>query len=334
MEIPDLVAAVTKTKEAKITRYRSDNNRASGIGYAVPELDGCERRGVYDRTHWEQKELHDVKGQYIFDEGHAQEKQLLRDLDEAGVKIINQQQPFTLYDERPGKNRQVLLTGTIEGRIVVNEVGGHAKDTLTFEIKSMNPMIFSGMNEFEDFRKKTWTLAYMAQIMSYMLGENEEQGLFLLKDKSNGTLKQILVPLDYEMGEAVLRTCERINDHVEAGTLPERRSDVDKCEYCPHRKYCLPDVDFEKGPAVADDPDFERKLDEYMLPQDIIGKTYAEIKKEADALYKKSIAPKMKVSAAGGDLNVQLGKYLLTGKTDAKGTFRPKIKLVGENEKE
>lgn len=329
--IPDIVEAVTKVKEKKIVRYRNETNRASGIGYAVPELDGCLRRGVYDRTHYLEKELHDVRAQFIFDEGHSQEKQILRDMDEAGIKVINQQQPFVIKDTRPGKTNKILLSGTIEGKIVTSETGGHADELLTFEIKSMNPNIFATMNEFEDFRKKPWTLAYMAQIMAYMLGENEEIGLFILKDKSNGTLKQIPVPLDYKLGEAIMKTAEIINDHVDADTLPEKRQDVDKCWNCPHKKYCLPDIDFEVGPSVADDPALEAKIDEYFMPHPQTG-SLVDMKKRADDLWKKAISPKMKVSAQQNDgkLNVILGKYRLTGKTDNRGTFRGKINLESD----
>lgn len=323
MEIPDFVAAVTKVKQAKIKRYASHVNRASGIGYAMETLDGCMRRGVYDRTHSDQKELHDVRGQFIFDEGHNQEAQILRDLDLAGVKIIKQQTPFSMKDKRPGKEHKILLEGTIEGKIELGEEAGHATEELTFEIKSMNPNIFTQMNTFEDFRKKPWTLAYMAQMMSYMLGVGEERGLFILKDKSNGTLKQIEVPIDYDLAEEVLHTAEQINDHVDAGTLPERRNDVDKCVRCAHKAYCLPDIDFKVGPAVANDPDLENKIDRWM----VVG----EHKKEEKDL-NDSIKAKCKVSATqnGGKIDITLGKYRITGKITASGSISKKIMLIEE----
>ncbi len=333
MEIPNIVKAVTAVKEKKIVKYPTDVNRASSIGYFVPELEGCLRRGVYERTNWEDKEMHDVTSQFIFDEGNNQEQQVFRDLSEAGIVVINQAQTFTLYDPRNGNDKKVLLRGSIDGKISIGNVAGHAEHVITCEVKSMNPNIFSQMNEFEDFRKKPWTLAYMAQIMAYMLGENEEVGIFILKDKSNGTLKQIEVPLDYELGEAVMRTAEQINDHVDAGTLPEKIENVDKCRMCSFKKLCRPEVDWEVGPAIADDPILEQTIDQYMLPATIEG-SMEEIKKEAEKLYKTKIAPKLKVSAQqnNGTINIKLGKYLLTGKTASNGTFRPKIKLAPEDE--
>jgi CRISPR/Cas system-associated exonuclease Cas4 (RecB family) len=321
--IPDLVEAVTKTKEKKIIRFPNDFNRASSIGYAVPELDGCLRRGVYERTHWEDKELHDVRAQFVFDEGHQQEQQVIKDLLDAGIVIANQSKIFTIYDTRfPGK--KVLLRMSIDFEVVIEEQAGRPTKTITAEVKSMNPNIFSTVNEFDDFRKKPWTLAYMAQMMAYLLADNREVGIFILKDKSNGTLKQINVPLDYELGEAVLKTAEAINDHVDAGTLPPHREDIDKCGKCPFKKVCLPDIDFDIGPQVGDDPMLEKRIDRYM--------ELVEQKKEAEELYKKSISPKMKSSANGGKLNLKLGKYRLTGNTDVRGTFRPKIKLESEIE--
>jgi len=328
MDIPDLVGALTELKEKKIKRYPCTVNRASAIGKAVPMLDGCLRRGVYERTHWEEKELHDVRAQFIFDEGSEQEEIVVRQLSQAGVKIINRGQAFTIIDTRPGKTGKILLSGETDGEVVITEEAGHAKDTITCEIKSMNPNIFSQMHEFEDFKKKPWTLGYMAQIMGYMLGHNKDQGLFLLKDKSNGLVRQIHVPMDYEIGEAVLKTAEEINDHVDAGTLPERRSEIDKCEYCEFRKICIPDVNFETGVTVAQDPEFEKHLNEYW--------ELNEASKRCQELYKKIIAPKMKATAAQTDgvLNMEIGEYLLTGKTDSRGTFRPKIRLKAEVEDE
>ena len=328
MPIPDLVGALTAFKEKKIKRYPVTVNRASSIGKAVPLLDGCLRMGVYNRTHWEEKELHDVRAQFIFDEGNEQEEIVVRDLSAAGIKIINRGKAFVIKDTRPGKTGRILLSGETDGEVVCAEEAGHATEKITVEIKSMNPNIFSQMHQFEDLRKKPWTLGYMAQIMAYMLGHNEEEGLFLLKDKSNGLVRQLHVPMDYEIGEAVMKTAEEINDHVDAGTLPERRTEIDKCEYCDFRKICLPEVNFEKGVTVAQDSEFERHLDEY-FGEPPAGMSFKDAKKHAEDLYKKIISPKMKSSADGGELNMELGKYLLTGKTSGN-RFTPKIRLKSE----
>ena len=86
----DLITPILEMKSKSIKRMPCYVNRASSLGYAVPMLDGCVRRGMYERTHWEQKELHDVNVQLIFDEGNQQEKSVLRDLDEAEINIIEQ----------------------------------------------------------------------------------------------------------------------------------------------------------------------------------------------------------------------------------------------------
>lgn len=316
IEIPDVVAKIEEEVGKKIKRYACHTTRASSIGYAVPMLNGCERRGVYERTHWEEKELFEVGSQFIFDEGHLQEKAVLRSMEDAGYTITT---PDTSFAYK--KNNVTLATGSIDGSLVVEEDGaGHITKAIPFEIKSMHPMIYDTMFTFADFKKKWWTHAYMAQITMYMLMKEIDQAIFFLKNKSNGRIRQINVELDYELGEACLKTADNIQEHVVAGTQPDRIDDRDVCARCPFRHICLPELSFGTELKIADDPSFESKL-----------KRYSEIndtKKEAEKLWKEQIRPKAMASAEEGNLNLNVGDFLLTGKTNAKGTFTLKMETI------
>jgi len=51
-----------------------------------------------------------------------------------------------------------------------------------------------------------------------------------------------VLELDYEYAESLLQRAERINAHVESGTLPERIPfDEEVCPRCPFYHLCLPD---------------------------------------------------------------------------------------------
>jgi CRISPR/Cas system-associated exonuclease Cas4 (RecB family) len=272
----------------------------------VPELEGCLRRGVYERTHWEQKELYDAKLQLIFDEGHNQEASILRDFAEAGINIIEQQTPYEWKEHQ--------ITGHVDGKYVEDGVA------YPIEIKSMSPHIFSTVNSFEDFKKKPWTRSYMAQITIYMLMQGIDKAIFILKNKSTGELKQITVDLDYVLGEACLKTAEAINGHIKARTLPDRIKDIDKCSECPFKTLCLPDVSWGTPLKICDDPEFQKKLETYLS---------LEAQSKANEKLYETIRERAAASAdEKGNLNILVGPYNLTGKKDARGAFRLKIGAV------
>lgn len=301
----DLIAPILEMKAKSIRRMPCYVNRASSLGYAVPMLEGCVRRGVYERTHWEQKELHDVNVQLIFDEGYSQEKSVLRDLADAGINIIEQQTAFEW--------KEYQISGHVDGKYVEDEIA------YPIEIKSMHPAIFDGVKVLEDMKKKPWTRAYLAQITLYMLLQGIDKGIFILKNKSNGALKQITVDLDYNLGEACLRTAEIINHAVKTGTFPDRITNRETCRECPFKMVCLPEINFGAPLKLKDDPEYEKKISRYL--------SIRETSKEADDLWE-TIRSEAKAQAENGELNIIVGKYNVTGKTSVKGSFLTTVEVI------
>lgn len=299
-----IVEKILAEKAGKIKRSPCKSNRASSLGYFVPELDGCLRRGVYERTHWQEKELHDANRQLVFDEGNNHEKQFLLDCAAAGVQIIEQQTAFSwdVYE----------ITGHLDGIIL------DGNQVVPVEFKSMSPNIYPQINSFEDFKKKPWTRAYMAQIQIYMLSKNVSRALFVLKNKSTGELKEVEVLLDYELAEACIKTAEQINRHIKENTLPEKITDREKCRECPFKTTCWPEINFGVELKIADDPELESRIDR-MIELEEAGAEHDEIEK--------IVKTRAKASAADGALNIIVGKYRLTGKTGGNG-FRLKIERI------
>lgn len=315
IEIPDIPKAVYEEKQSRIQAFPCHSNRASSLGYFVPELKGCLRRGVYERTQWQNKELHDGRVQAIFDEGNHQERIIIRDISDTDIELIEQQRSYVWDDYK--------ITGHIDGKVLAKIKGTGQPIGVPCEIKSMAPHIFTSVHTFEDFKKKPWTRSYMVQIQLYMLMENIDQAIFILKNKSTGELKQIQVGLDYEISEWALKAAETINDHVARKTMPDRITDIDACGRCPYKAMCQTNVDFGQPLQIADDPDFEKRIQEYM-------ENKAESKR-IQGIYDKEIRPKAMATAdsSGGALNAFVGNYHLTGKRDAKGTFRLKVDPIG-----
>jgi CRISPR/Cas system-associated exonuclease Cas4 (RecB family) len=278
------------------------SNRASSIGYFVPSLGGCLRRGVLERTKWQEKELPDIRVQMIFDEGNRTERAVLRMLEDAGITVIEQQSC--------GAWEKYNLTFHLDGVIVDNGVA------VPIEIKSSAPWIFDSLNSLEDFSKHPWTKAYLAQIQVYLLGKNVERGMFIFCNKSTGAIKTFEVKLDYALAEACVKTCETINNHIKNGTLPERISDVEVCKDCPFKTCCAPGMNFGTELVIADDPMFEERIGRYFELE-------AEAKECKDVY--EIIKDRVKATAKGGPIKTLIGKYQIEGKPDAKGAFRFKI---------
>ena len=295
----DIVAAIHKNVQARIKRFPCKSNRASSIGYFVPSLQGCLRRGVLERTKWQEKELPDIRLQMIFDEGNREERTVLRMLEDAGV-VVNEQQSC-------GEWEKFEITYHLDGVILDGETA------IPIEIKSMAPHIFDSIDTLADFHKKPWTRAYLAQIQVYMLGKNVDTGLFILKNKSTGAVKVIEVKLDLTLAEECLKVCEVINAHVKAGTLPDRIQDVEKCRDCPFKTCCAPGMNFGIELVITDDPMFEQRIDRYfeLKPNEMECKEVYELIKD-----------RVKATAKGGPIKQNIGKYLIEGKPDAKGAMR------------
>jgi len=301
--LPDFVGSVKSMRQKNIQRYPCHSNRASQLGYAVPELQGCLRRGVYERTRWEDKEMWEVESIIRFKEGDRQEQHVLRDLTDAGFDCIEQQSPFEWKEHD--------ITGHVDFKIIVDGVA------LPVEIKSCSPFIYQMIYTFEDLNKKSWLRAYKCQVTLYMLMQGIDWAIMIFKDKSSGLMKQINVPLDYDLGEACIRTAEIINKNLKAGTLPDKVDDIQICKDCPYKVICLPDIDFGVPLKIKDDPLFVKRIETYLEKE--------AIKKEAIAEYK-LIQDYVRGSLdVKGKINEMIGLYHLHGGLSDSGRLLFKI---------
>lgn len=302
----DIIERIDEFKRSKIKRYPCRSNRPSSLGYFIPSLGGCLRRGVLERTNWQDKELHDLKLQYIFDEGREQEKIIILDLLQAGVPIVQQQCPYEMKEHQ--------INGMVDTKLID---GGKAYPV---EIKSMSPYIFDKIYCAADLKKFKHTAAYIVQLNLYMYAEGIDKGLFLLKNKSTGAMKQIEVALDYDLVESALKAAEVINGHIAAQTLPAMIANIDTCKECPFKLLCLPGKNFGCELQIADDIGFEQKLDERQRLKDA-----RDSYEELDELIKS------RVKATIGDkegLNIIVGKYRITAHKDKRGAVRQEVELI------
>lgn len=277
-------------KKSRIKQWPVKSNRASNLGHE------CIRYLVFERTRWEEKKLHGVELQTIFDEGHLHEEAVLTLLRQAGFFIIEQQRAFEW--------RKYNITGHIDAKVVGD---GFATP---IEIKSSSPFTWQSFNSLSDLvnHKYHYVRMYLAQMTLYLLMDNKEDGLFLFKNKQTGMIKEIPMKLDYDLGEKLLQKAEVINKHVEENTVPDCISyDENICGDCGYIHICLPNIK-RNALEIKDDREIENKLNRW----NELKTAKAEYEK-LDKDIKKTFSEREKVV---------VGNYLVTGKwQERKGFF-------------
>jgi len=267
-----IIEKIYAEKARKIKNNPCHSNRASNLG------DPCLRRLVYERTNWQDKQLYDINTQLIFDEGNNQEKIVIRDLLDAGIEIFEQQRSFEIRD--------LQISGRMDLKV---KVPGDPH-LYPAEIKSMSDHIFLKINSINDFYilPYPWLKKYPGQLILYMLDSEEDRGVFILKNKSTGALKEIWIEMDWNLADLLLKKAEEINKHIKAGTYPEKINNLDICNKCPFNHICLPDQSF--GPEFSQDQRNQlidltariNELKEYYLEYESLNKKLKELLKKWD----------------------------------------------------
>ena len=284
-----IVEKIMAAQEAKIKQYPVNSNRASDLGHP------CLLYHVYNRTRWGEKTLHDARVQLIFGMGNAVEDLAMQELREAGVKIIEQQRPFSWPEYQ--------ITGTVDCKILLDDEAPSA------EIKSCSPYMFDKINTIEDLTKgkHLYLRKYPAQLTLYLLMDNKERGVFLFKNKSNGQYKEIWMNLDYALGETLLKRAEAINKHVAEKTLPNPPEyEADMCDKCGYIHIC-PVFHVGKETTIIDDEEIAGLLAEYERL-----KTYAKDYEAVEKVLKEKLS---------GQDKVLIGDWFITGKWVDKKAF-------------
>lgn len=247
--VPDIPAALDARTAGRIKQYPHPTNRASEAGHP------CVRFLVLSRIHTELKIMHDLGLQRIFDEGNLHEDSLMRELMEAGIRVVEQQRAYTWP--------QFELSGRIDAKIGVNG------SFVPLEIKSCSPNVFLAVRDMAPSdmlkAKYPWIRKYPAQLLLYCLMEGSACGIMLFKNKVTGEKCQKLFILDDEMlayAEGVLKKLEAVNGWVHKGEAPpaERCPDCEGCGFA--KTSCFVGKDFGPGfEMIFDAAEVEAKLD-------------------------------------------------------------------------
>ncbi|HPD58263.1 MAG TPA: PD-(D/E)XK nuclease family protein [Smithellaceae bacterium] len=163
-----------------------------------------------------------------FDIGSILEEVVLRDLQDAGFQIIEQQRAFSWPEYQ--------ITGHLDAKVVIDG------EAIPVEVKTASPYVYKTINSIQDLTngKYSYLRKYPAQLTLYCLLGNHERGMFIFKDKSSGAMKELFMPLDYDLGETLLKRAESVNQHIKDGTVPEGINNDLWCSGCAFAHICLP----------------------------------------------------------------------------------------------
>lgn len=244
----DLVSALDGATAKRIKQYPHPNNRASEAGHP------CKRFLVAVRICQDKQALHGVGLQRIFDEGNLQERAVLRELEDAGIELVEQQRPFVW--------EKFQLSGKVDARIRMN---GHKPP---LDIKSCSPNTFNAIRPLEPLAilksKYSRIRKYPAQILLYDLMAGEEEGCLLFKNKVSGEKIQKNFELTGEAlvySESILQKLTKVNEFVARKELPPVEA-IEDCKGCAFAQtLCFPDQDYGPGYEILTDEEWTAKLD-------------------------------------------------------------------------
>ena len=150
--IPDLKRLYDDYIESTITSYPVRSTWISQIG------DPCQRKLVYNRTHYEHKQKISVGLKKIFNEGHDQEASLVPRL----KKALSSAEYELVCEQKPLEIKEYKLSGRIDGELL------YKGNRIPVEIKTCSPHTFSKFNCVQDFQRYHWSRKYPAQLVLYM----------------------------------------------------------------------------------------------------------------------------------------------------------------------
>lgn len=227
---------------------KPSGNRASEIG--APNE--CLRKLVYARTHWDQRRQPDDTLMGIFQTGNEVEEIVVRNLVNIGrhdgFRLIETQKTL----EYP----EYEIVGHCDGLIEVdNEI------VAGIEIKSVGQR-FVALKDVESLLSWDISAKWYGQAQIYMMLSGVKLWALLLVQKNNlYNTRTIWIELDEEFADKILDRAKKINEHIEAGTLPDKINDPRKCDTCQFAHICMPDLDTTGKSVAILDEDIAAALD-------------------------------------------------------------------------
>lgn len=239
----------------------------------------CGREMALDLIHPEEQAEHDEDTLSRFDRGDSREEHIMALLARAGRRAdppfrVIEQQAIVEVKDRDGL---LVIRGKKEGTIIFNG-GGVVRKALTVEVKS--GQLVEHVKDLDGLLRGRYTKRYVAQLAAYLIGEDREEGLFILDRPGVPTFVPVNLLEDriLRLGEEFIqkaRAARDANAQVEAARkldpawertaltwLPDHINRVSECTACPHlNRSCFPTLDYGAGAiSITEEEDPELYL--------------------------------------------------------------------------
>lgn len=276
----------------------------------------CLRAICLDLTHPEDRAI-EPEGFARMEFGNVFEVAVRTALEQAGqlseprFTVEGQQERFVLKGSAGSGAAagKVVATGKIDGKLRFEG----CRRLFPFECKAGESV--KRIMSLDEMLRSPWASRYLYQLLLYLLGTGEPEGLFVLHSGGLPTLLPVVLEEHLDKAEAFYRAAEQAYRVKHAGEpLPDFSGNPEHCRRCDHRgKSCAPPWDSGEGPWISTDPELEALVDT-MAKSSEAAAEYARAKKRVAYLCR-------------GKYLVIIGSRTLTGRPWGRGW---KTELAGE----
>ena len=165
----------------------------------------------------------DMRLQRIFEEGRKQEGLILRELEDMGITVLERGVPIASSD---ALFSSLNISGQIDAKCNFEAIAHRLlqaepeidwrRKRVVVECKSLGPHLFGRLVDYDALKtaKQHYVQKWADQMLLYLLGHNDEAGLFVFKSKVTGELRFVPVTLDLEECERLAQKAKRVNEAV------------------------------------------------------------------------------------------------------------------------
>lgn len=304
LEAPAVDKLASEILEARLTHLKSRIRPQDKRDYMyLSDVHACTRHNFYSMAEGDKRKPMDEFVQARMEAGEIWEPKIISQLTDMGFQWVEGQ----VRVEIKNRSGEKIGSGKIDGKIAY---GGRR---FPCEIKNLSENVFRRIQSVEDLFKTEWTEKYLRQLLLYMYGHNEEQGLFIITDRG-GLWRVIPIylgnHLDY--AERVLKNMEAAFEAKKIGQAPDRIPYQHRlCGPCQFATVCQPTTVIEGG-EVLEDPEIAAMLEQHEL-----------LKAKADDY--KEIHESVKALFQGKPETTVNGRFIVKPKKSSRASYDTKL---------